>query len=167
MYINLLRNKITNWNSITKCGFGWEFHAPLWTQTINNVQLTNVDAVQVMLIWNQNLLYNGDLSYTSSVLGTPEITNNTDQFDLYFLLASNIDINNYDEAEGHPISEGRIWELEKLMDCLKSNNIIDFCTGLENKYELTRWQIFGIPENFCDNNYIGFRVAVTLRNINL
>lgn len=164
MYINIIKDVIQNWNQTQKCGFCWEFHAPLWVNTINNVQIKNTSAVQVMLVWNQDLLYDGNINYHPT-MGTPEIVNNTENFTLYFLLPSNLDLNNYDEAEGHPLEEGRIWELAKLMDCLKESNILDYCNGLSVEYLLTRWQVYGIPQNFYDNNYIGFRVAVTLKNL--
>lgn len=164
MYINPIKNKVEYWNLQEKCGFQWEFSAPLWTSTINNVQVQNPDAIQVMLCWNTNLLYDGSIQYDST-LGLPSISPASDNFDLYFLLASNIDINNYNEAEGHPIEEARIWDLEKLLECIKDTSLIDVCATLKD-YQVTRWQVYGIPQNFADNNYIGFRVSVSLRKYN-
>lgn len=171
MYISELNQQVESWNNQNKCGFNWEFSSPLFTNKINTVQVENTDAVQVMLIWQGQLLYEGGLSYNQFGLVTSTNTS-SDNFELYFLLPSYIDENNYNEIKGHPVDESRSIQLERLLSCLRgdgsvSGAMLDLCNQFDGKYKLTRWNVFAVNENFLDNNYIGFRVQISLQKLNI
>ncbi|MDM1542353.1 hypothetical protein [Empedobacter sp. 189-2] len=171
MYISELQNQVTTWNEQNKCGFSWEFSAPLFLNKINTVQVENTSAVQVMLIWQGQLLYEGGLNYNQFGLVTSTNTS-SDNFELYFLLPSYLDENNYNEIKGHPVDESRSIELERLLSCLRGDNtnsgaMLDLCNTFDGKYKLSKWNVFAVNENFLDNNYIGFRVQISLQKLNL
>jgi len=171
MYIDLLNNQVDSWNNQNKCGFDWEFSAPLFLNKINTVQVENTSAVQVMLIWQGQLLYEGGLNYNQFGLITSTNTS-SDNFELYFLLPSHLDENNYNEIKGHPVDESRSIELERLLSCLRGDGtgngaMLDLCNTFDGKYKLTRWNVFAVNENFLDNNYIGFRVQISLQKLNI
>lgn len=170
MYINFLKQQIDTWNNINRCKFSWEFSAPLFLDKINTVQLTNTSAVQVMLIWQGQLLYEGGLSYNNFGLISSSNTS-SDNFELYFLIPSNLDTNNYNEIKGYSSEESRSVDLERLLDCLRGDSnsgaMLDLCSTFGDKYKLTRWNVYATNENFCDNNYIGFRVQVSIQKINI
>lgn len=169
MYTNYLINQVNAWNQNKKCDFEWEFSAPLHKAKINATDIANPEAVQVMLIWDNQLLYEGGVSYNQ--FGMIESDNtSTDNFELYFLLPSFLDLNNFNETKGHPIEEGRVFELERLLGCLRGDNshnniMLDLCALMSSEYQLTRWNVYSVEENIYDNNYIGFRVQVSLRKL--
>ncbi|WP_312922181.1 hypothetical protein [Empedobacter brevis] len=170
MYIEQLQQQVNSWNTQHKCGFDWEFSAPLFLNKINTVQVDNTEAVQVMLVWQGQLLFEGGLSYNQFGLVIPSTS--TDNFELYFLLPSFLDENNYNEIKGHDINESRSVELERLLSCLRgdgagNNAMLDLCSTFDGKYKLIKWNVFAVSENFLDNNYIGFRVQVSLQKINV
>lgn len=170
MYINKLQSQVSTWNQQNKCGFSWEFSAPLYTNKINTVELSNTSAVQVMLIWQGQLLYDGSLSYNDLGLITSSNTS-TDNFELYFLLASTLDANNYNETKGYDVNESRSLVLERLLNCIKggdtsSNTMLDLCNAFDGSFKLTKWNVYAVNENFLDNNFIGFKVSVSLQKLN-
>lgn len=171
MYINLLNNQVEAWNTQNKCDFSWEFSAPLFLNKLNTVQVENTSAVQVMLVWQGQLLYEGGLNYNQFGLVTSTNTS-TDNFELYFLLPSYLDLNNYNEIKDHPVDESRSIELERLLECLRggctgNNAMLDLCSTFDGKYKLTRWNVYAVNENILDNNYIGFRVQISLQKLNI
>ncbi|MGV0964777.1 hypothetical protein [Empedobacter falsenii] len=171
MYINEINQQVESWNNQNKCDFSWEFSAPLFLNKLNTVQPENTSAVQVMLIWQGQLLYEGGLNYNQFGLVTSTNTS-TDNFELYFLLPSYLDENNYNEIKGHPVDESRSIQLERLLSCLRgdgsvNNALLDLCNTFDGKYKLTRWNVFAVSENFLDNNYIGFRVQISLQKLNI
>ena len=170
MYIEELNNQVTAWDNTNKCGFDWEFSAPLYVNKINTVELNNTNAVQVMLIWQGQLLYDGSLSYNDLGLVTSSNTS-TDNFELYFLLASDLETNNYNETKGYDVDESRSIELERLLHCIKggdtsSSTMLDLCNTFNGIYKLTKWNVYAVNENIMDNNFIGFRVSVSLQKLN-
>jgi len=125
--IDFWKKQTDIWNEENKCGFCWDFSAPLVPSQINIVQTEPTEedcCIKVFLT---------DLKFRESIVRnttTNLITNKTCvwNFSLWVMQYKDLGINNYNEIKGHPIDESK-WEtvFKPLIDCLGCDNILDTC----------------------------------------
>ena len=164
---NFWSQQITKWNEQTKCGFCWEFSAPLVESSVNLVETTEdtTCCVKVMLLQDKQPAFTTANSYSSQTgfLNNQICANN---FQLLVLLDSKLGVNNYNEIKGHSINESK-WETiyNRLQECLQCDANLAFCEILGASYRITTWsgsQVF----NYLGSNYCGYRINVTFQKNN-
>lgn len=154
--VNLFKKKIEQWNKSNKCGYCWEFSAPLRVSDLNEYQQRGEDCCVHVFLTNlrgNETNYRPAMSYTIAP---------TRQFaTVYFLMKDNIGVNVYNEIDGHPISESK-WEtiLKKIFECIFH---IDFCDINENiLIEGISWQT---KIDWQDSNYTGWQFDFTFNEL--
>jgi len=161
--VEFFRQQVNKWNIENKCGYCWEFDAPLRDSDANESLIkTNECCVRVMIT---NYSFRKNRTF-HPVNGLVTDYNLEYTFTLNVVIPSIIDRNVYNEQE-HPISESK-WAtiLEPLQGCLDTENPYDFCEILG------RDDVTIISENWIqrldwlDNNYDGWAITMTLKDKN-
>lgn len=159
--ISFFEEQVKIWNENKKCGFCWQFSAPLKESAMNIQQIRESDdcCVQLMLT---DLRLTEQKSYGSNGLITANDC--VYSFNLYALLPSRIDINTYNEIDGHTIEESK-WKthLEPLLDCLGCDTLLDICTIWKYPIQIPTWGAADVLINYQDANYDGWRIPITFR----
>lgn len=162
-FIDFFQKQIEKYNNEQKCDFCWFFSAPLEESAINIQQLRDDSkcCVQVMFTQNEGNAFGVQNQYDnrSSLLTDSFCSEN---FNLFFLIPNRLGQNNYNEIDGHGIEESRSAELMRLKDCISCDLNLDFCEFLGMNFQITQWSGRQFL-NYQDNNYIGYKVSVTLR----
>lgn len=160
--VDFWAKQVQKWNDENKCGFCWEYAAPLVPSQINIVKPENC-CVNVFLtdirfreIKNRN-------AQTSLIVSKTCVWN----FSVYVLLPKNLGINNYNEIKDHPISESK-WEtvFKPLIDCMGCDNILDTCEilGVSNiNVDMPSDAV--LVHNYLDMNYNGWRVNYSFTQV--
>jgi len=161
-FILFLEQQIHRYNTDKKCGFNWFFSAPLTSEALylQQIRTDHQKSVQVFFLQDTQPAFSVQNQYDSK---TNFITQSyyLENFSLFFLLPNSLGRNNYNEIEGHPVSESRSAELMKLKECITDLQL-DFCGFLGTNYQVTQWN--GHQKiNFTDNNYLGYQVIVSVR----
>lgn len=158
--VDFWKRQVDKWQTENKCGFCWEFGAPLKDSQLNIEQTDEACCTYVFLT-------------EIETVETPKFSPNTGflngkncdtTFTLYVVRKGDLGTNNYSEIKGHPISESN-WEtiFNPISECLDCNLILDFCTleyGL--KIDITQWRKT-LEHAAFDNNYFGWKVRGTFR----
>lgn len=162
--IDFWQKQIEIWNTEQKCGFCWDFSAPLTESAINLVQPTDGKecCVQVMIVRDRVEAFSTNNTYDQK---TGFLTNSVCQksFQVLFLMHSDIGTNNFNEIKGHDTDESK-WAtiLSRLEDCISCDLNLDFCAILGGQLRVTRWA--AVQEiNFMSQNYSGYRLTVNLQ----
>lgn len=155
------KQQVNKWNEDNKCGYCYEFHAPLTEDALNKQHLINPCCVQVMLTEDRMnpATVSNQYSTQFGLLSDQWITQ---RFNLYFIKPQGLDINNYDENLNHPIEESKSEFLENLKECIIDTNL-DFCLFLGSQWQVTQWELSSPLTNYRDYNYTGYRLSVTIR----
>lgn len=160
--IGAIQTAVNTWNDENKCGYCWEFTAPMRESDLNEYQKKSDDCCILVAVtgfrWECDVPVNRDTGL--KLLGA-EVFN----FNLHVLSQDRIDINVYNEIDGHPINQSK-WEtiLKPLADCVGCNPI-DFCSILGYDLEVSRWSA-NSRIDWLDNNYTGWTINVQLRKNN-
>lgn len=160
--VSIVESNVSDWNDEQKCGWCWEFTAPMRESDLNEYRYKNDGCCVIVAItdfrWSCSVGYNRTTGLATLGYGTYD-------FNLHFLVGSNVGLNVHNEIDGHPISESK-WAaiLDPLMQCVGCKPL-DFCTSLGYPLEVTRWS--AQPRlDWLDNNYDGWSIQVQLRENN-
>jgi len=163
-FLPFFQQQIQHYHTDKKCGFGWTFSAPLTAEALHLQQIRpdHLQSVQVLFLQDGQTAFSVQNHYDPK---TSFITQRyyTENFSLFFLLPNSLGVNNYNEIQGHPISESRSAELMQLKNCITDLQL-DFCGFLGVNYQITKWEAYQ-KINFTDNNYIGYQVFVQLKTL--
>lgn len=153
--VEVLRDLIEAWDEERKCGFCWEFEAPLRESDLNeSVQKTEECCVRVF-VTNLRISKNRRYNLQASHYKASQV--NSYSFDLNVLMRDDIGTNVYAEQAGHPISESK-WEriLKPLMLCIGD---LDFCSqSAVLTYGSENWE--AIIDRY--DSYTGWRINMTI-----
>ena len=160
--VDFWAKQVAKWNEESKCGFCWEYSAPLVPSQINIV-LPEKCCVNVFLTdvrFREIIVRN---SVTSLITSKTCVWN----FSVYALLPKQLGINNYNEIKGHPIEESKwVTVFKPLIDCLGCGNILDTCEilGVTNvNVDMSGDAL--LIHNYLDNAYNGWRVNYTFTQV--
>ena len=137
--VKFFSDQVSKWNDDNKCGFCWEFGAPL----------TRV-ARQRGATYHQttNLLTSTYCDYS---------------FNLHVVRKGDLGTNNYNEISGHPIEESRWNEIyNPIAECLDCNLQLDFCEFLGIQANQIAWSE-EMERAYTDNNYYGWKITAKFR----
>jgi len=159
--VEFFKQVAADWNAETKCGFCWEFGAPLEESAANKQQQETKCCVKLMLY---------DITVNQQRTFDPVTTFQTGRADShsFTLLAvkqDDIGKNNYNEIQGHPIEESK-WEetLRPLQECLSAENLLPFCEKLGYSVQVTAWNM-STKTNYLDANYTGWQIRATFKEL--
>lgn len=153
MILELWKGITEKMNTENKCGFCWEFYAPLTGKKLNIVRGDDECCVKVFLLRNMTQDFGSRITYTS---GFHTNTNNFDNYKVLFLISSKEGINNYNELEGWDISKSRHETIFKpLRNCIESEILTDICSN----FEVTNWTGKYIYD-YQDENYYGIEITI-------
>ena len=158
--IAFFEEQVKKWNEEEKCGLCFSFSAPLKESAINIQQLREEEkcCVQVMLI---NLTGDGINGYNTSGLVADKTCNYS--FNLFVLVPSRIDINNYNEIDGHLVEESKYKTIiEPLLECFGCDAILDFCEIWNYPIQVPSWRS-EVVLNYQDNNFDGLKLTYNFR----
>lgn len=157
--VKFFKMQVEEWNEIEKCGFCWEYDAPLTNSGVNESDTENPCCVKVMvanLEIGQNREYNPTTGFLRNF--TQDHT-----FDLHILHPDVIGTNVYSEKLGHPLEESKHEKIiEPLRKCITPENILEFCKFLGFQAKITAWRAF-VRINWLDGNYTGWTIRMTIR----
>lgn len=158
MIIDFFETLIEKWNNEQKCGFCWEFSAPLSESGMNKHQSENPCCVHAFITD-----YATQSGYTKDRLTNLANREWCDHnFVLYVVMQSNLGINVYNEISNHSIDAG-LWKsiLKPIQNCLGCGNELELCEMGYN-FEITKWtmQTVLLKE---DENYTGWKISGTFR----
>jgi len=165
--VSFWQQQIDKWNTDTKCGFCWDFSAPLIESATNIVQPTpgKECCVKVMFLQDKQPAFSTSNAYSNQT-GLLNSQTCSTSFQLLVVIDSKLGLNNYNEVKGHSTEESR-WEtiLQRLQECLSCDANLDFCTFLGSTRRITSWSGQQVI-NYNDSNYCGYRINVTFQNVN-
>lgn len=165
--LNFWKEQTEKWNTELKCGFCWEFSAPLVESSVNVVQSEEDKecCVKLMFLQDKQPAFSTNNTYNNTTnLLTGQIC--ATNFQLLVLLNSNLGVNNYNEIKGHSTAESN-WEaiLLKLQECLSCDANLAFCEILGSVYRVTNWSGTQVI-NFSNSVYCGYRINVSFQKSN-
>src|SRR6478736_6897683 len=155
-------DQVDIWNEQEKCGFCWEFAAPLVPSQINIVQTEPTEEDCCIKVFLTDLRFRESIVRNTT---TNLITNKTCvwTFSLWVMQSKNLGINNYNEIKGHSIEESKWNELfYPLINCLGCDNIMDTCEILgETNVNVAFNGDATLVHNYLDDNYNGWKINYT------
>jgi hypothetical protein len=155
------------WNEELKCGFCWEFSAPLIESSVNIVQSEEDKecCVKLMFLQDKQPAFSTNNTYNAT---TNLLTNQicATNFQLLVLLNSELGVNNYNEIKGHTTTQSN-WEriLQVLQECLSCDANLAFCEILGSVYRVTNWSGTQVI-NYTGSVYCGYRINVSFQKSN-
>lgn len=159
--VDFLDKQIQKYDVSQKCGFCWNFGAPL-KEGLINLQQPPEDkecCVNVMFLQDRGNAFSAQRSFNANtgLINGGTITHN---FQLLVVVGSQLGINMYNEIDGYSTDDS-IWTtiLSKLQNCLLDLNF-DFCEFLGTNYRVTNWSATQ-EINYLDSNFCGYRINVT------
>lgn len=159
--IKIWKEVIENFNEENKCGFCWNFFAPLTEVDLNLVKKQNdCCCVNVFVVRNKSVDFSSNIAYNAINLPTAiDQINNDEFYDVYFLIESREGINNYNEKPNHPIEESRhVTIFNPLRKCITN----DILTGICGIGFITGWSGQYIYD-YQDQMYYGIKLSITQR----
>lgn len=156
--ISFFKNLTEQFNNENKCGFCWEYSAPLSESGMNRKTSEDPCCTHIFITY-----YKTSIGYKKDGQTTLKNEEWKDHiFTLYVVRKSNLGVNIYNEANGYPISEG-LWStiLEPLQNCLGDANNLPICE-LGYPFEVTKWDMETTVLK-DDNNYTGWKVSGIFR----
>lgn len=153
MILELWKGITEQMNAENKCGFCWEFYAPLTDKKLNIVRGNGECCVKVFLLRNMAQDFGSRITYTN---GFQTNTNNFDNYKVLFLIPSKEGVNNYNELEGWSVDESRHMKIFKpLRNCITSDILTQICSN----FEITNWTGKYIYD-YQDENYYGIEITI-------
>lgn len=144
-----------------KCGFCWQFGAPMSIQNMNKIIVAQEDACCVHLFLTA-YKYHRDVR-SNSRTGLENFRQDVHTFTLFVGKRSeDIGINMYNEIPEHPVSES-LWEkiYRPLQECLSGEPDMDLC-HLGYDVEVTTWQM-QMVQYVEDDNWTGWKIDAVIR----
>jgi hypothetical protein len=165
MIIDFFKALAAKYNDEQKCGFCWEFGAPLSESAMNNQQAIEGRQCCVNLF-----VADYKISSIYSVNNTTGLTT-TEDCDHRFIVyvgqqREDIGQNVYNEIEGHDITSSLWAEVYKpLMDCLGCDRVLYECE-LGFDFRVTAWDMETVKFKE-DRNFTGWKITGRFRVPNL
>lgn len=158
--VDFFSRQVEQWNNDEKCGFCWEFDAPLTDAGVNESVKKSDDCCIRVFITNLSHRKNRTYQPTTKLLTDYTIDHT---FTLHLLKLDRVDTNVYSEQLGHPVSESK-WEtiLKPLEDCVCEAELLKFCDLICKKILIMNWNAV-TRINWLDN-YTGWSITMTLRD---
>lgn len=158
--VDFFKQQVELWNTENKCGFCWEFEAPLRESDVNESEKKNEECCVRVFLTNLSIRENRQYDRESTYI----MRHGRDySFDLHVVMYDRIDINVYQE-QAYPLTVSKwVTILKPIRECLQC---LDFC-------EILGRQMWVVNENWTtkidwlDNNYTGWTVNMTLRDLNI
>lgn len=162
--VDFFKRQVDRWNADEKCGFCWEFDAPLTDSGVNkSVMQSDPDECCPVKVFITQLSERKNRTYNNT---TSMLTDYTIDytFTLHVLKFDRPDTNVYAEQLGHPISESK-WAtiLRPLQECVCEESVLEFCDLICKKIKIIAWNAV-TRINWLDNNYTGWSITMTLRD---
>lgn len=159
--VTFWKDQITKWNTEEKCGFCWNFDAPLFLSHINMIQLEQEKSCCVNVFLTDLTYREQETTNTVTALVTNKFCEYG--FVLYVCFPKDIAGNNYNEIKGHDILNSNYHTVYKpILDCFGCGNILDFCEILGYKPAITSKSATTF-QKLQGNNYSGWRIPFTFR----
>ena len=162
--VDFFKRQVTKWDDELKCGFCWEFDAPLTESGVNeSVMQTDPDDCCPVKVFITNLSERKNRQYQQTT-GLLQRYSTDYTFTLHALMFDRVDTNVYSEQLGHPVSESK-WEtiLSPIQSCICEEEILEFCEILCKNIHILAWNAI-TRINWLDNNYTGWSITITLRD---
>src|SRR5690554_5295872 len=147
---------IETFNDENRCGYCWNFYAPLREIDLNVIRNNDECCVNVFILRNKAVDFDFVMSQDTNLHFT-NATAQRDMHDIYFLIKSKEGINNYNEIPDHNISESRHEQIFKpLRECIKMDMITELC----EKFMITN--VTGrYVYDYQDEQYYGIQLTIT------
>ena len=161
--IEFFQDVVTAWNAENKCDECWTFGAPLTEDALNKQQTPDGVDPCCVHVFISDLVISSVRAFATTGYQSARYDNHS--FNLYVLKKGDLGTNNYNEIAGHPISESR-WQqtLKPLKECLDDQNLLPFCTELDNTIQITNWQM-STKIAYLDGNYVGWLIRATFKEL--
>jgi hypothetical protein len=159
-YIKLLQAQVNKWQGEQKCGFCWEFDAPLLDSGVNKHQTRDNCCVYVFA----TNISTREIRNYDSVSGLLRERYDEVSLTIEILRKADIGDNVYRELD-YPLSQSK-WSklISPIKECLSSDDPFDFCQLAKRNFPITSRSWAVITNNKDDNNYVGWRINMTLRD---
>lgn len=151
---------VKHWNKNKRCGWCWEYEAPLRESDLNESEPKNDECCTRVFLTNYRISHNV-VYHPSGYVRRRDINHS---LTLRIVRQDDIGLNVYEEQEGHPLSESK-WAtiLNPIRECV---NFADVCTSLGFGLHIVseNWSIL-IDE--YDMNYTGWKVDLVIKEENV
>lgn len=153
--------QVEKWNNEKRCGFCWQYGAPLVHSEMSNQQFeAKEDCCVRVFVVDPSGSEGRTRNYRTGFITDEWCDEN---FTLYALMPVPMGVNNYNETLGYPIEESK-WNSVylPLKDCLGCDNLLDFCEieGYEIEIVSKRW---ALVHNYLSEYYNGWRFTFQFR----
>jgi len=158
--VDFLSKQITKWNTEGKCGFCWQFGAPLVVSQVN-IEQPEQDKDCCVNFFVTDISYRDGIIYNSAGMRTANTCDWT--FTAYAVIRKNLGINNYTEIKGHEVDSSKwVTVYKPLADCLGCGSTFDFCDILGYEPRLLN-RSASLVHNWLDDSYCGWKYTYTIR----
>lgn len=154
--------QIAKWDEENKCGLCWTFDAPMTESGLEAYQPMQGKecCVQALLTQDTGVAFSTVNQYNPR---TGFVSQRTCSWthSMYFLLPTELGVNNYKEVKGHTTEKSR-WAmaLQRLQECLGCDANLDFCEILGTSYRVTQWSAIQVV-NKTGKNLTGYKLTIT------
>ena len=165
--VKFWQDQVDKWDDENKCGFCWEFSAPLIESSI---QLVEPEAgkeccVKVMFLQDKQPAFVASNLYSEQT-GLMNLQTCTYNFQLIVVIDSVLGVQNYNEIKNHDTDQSKWAEIySRLQECLMCDINLDFCELIGNSYRVTNWSATQVI-NLTGSNYCGYRINVSFQKSN-
>jgi hypothetical protein len=153
--VNFFQKITDKYNAESKCGFCFQFHAPLTDSSLNQSLNTDLNkcCVQIHLTdlaWEEN---SKEKSSGGSYADSCEY-----YFNLWVLIPTELGVNNYNEIPDHLITDSN-WEkiYKPLQECFGCGNVLPFCQLNFQNVIIKKWRASQVIK-FGDQNLSGWKI---------
>lgn len=161
--IEFFKKQVEIWNNEQFCGSCWDFGAPLSESGFEAHKIKEGKECCNQLIITD---YSTDESNEYNTANFTRRKTCTHRFTMYIVKASSIDINTYNEVDGHPTEESK-WEtiIKPLFECFNCDAMIDMCEVNGYLIQIPQWRVEKVI-NKTSNNYDGIKITGVFRESN-
>jgi hypothetical protein len=156
--VDFWEQQVAKWQEEEKCGFCWEFGAPLF-ENASNIAQTEEDCCTYVFLTNIKKKRN----FKRYPIGTVYVDSCDYSFNVHIIRKGDLGTNNYNEIKGYAIADGRYNTIYKpIADCLDCDVELDFCEFIGLQVDGVNWQE-EMEQAYLDNNYFGWKITATFR----
>lgn len=163
--IEAIEQMVEAWAYESRCGYCWQFSAPLRFDDLNEYQVRDEDSKCCILVAVTDYSFECIQNFNRQT-GFKGLGAITHDFQLHFITHDRLDRNVYDEIKGHPDIESK-WHsiLQPLQECIGCDPF-DWCLQIGKNIEVSRWRA-STRIDWLDSNYTGWSISVQLRENNI
>lgn len=160
--VKFWKDQVGKWMEENKCGFCWEFHAPIKDDRINIQQFDDPCCVQVFVT---DPVISKEVNYSPRTERMTYVSCRT-TFTVRMLVHAELGTNMYNEIPEHPTQEG-IWEkiLNPLMECLGCGEFLDWCELAGVNPRVREWRST-VEADYTDEVLYGWKTRITIEEKN-